>query len=314
LQREESLAWITKVSATLLAGFAILGLPYIVYLSIDTGQWGSLTRKAGVTLSVSLNESGLLNAPELEGATAEETKDFIGFIRSHPLVFAKKVVKDFFPTIGTFFEAIHYPYVPFFLLGLVLALRGRFWERKDFFLLTYVLFFVFGLAIILVRRRYLLQVVPVCMGWTALGALAFVGWLKSYCNEYRAKIALALTVIIFLAATLPKTLTPISREKSYVREAGLYLKQRGGRNLRVAVFDDRITFYAGAAALMLDDIKEANLVSYLREQRPQYLAAEARIWQKVYPNIAQRPAQSGLSLEREFVGLRADRMLLFRVS
>ena len=109
--------------------------------------------------------------------------------------------------------------------------------------------------------------------------------------------------------------TPISREKVYVRQAGLYLKERDpSGKLKVAVFDDRITFYAGATALMLTGVEEARLGGYLKEQKPDYLAAEAKTWHKRYPMVAEEPAQSGLNLEKEFIGPRKDRMLLFKVS
>jgi len=315
LSREIDLRWATGSSLAMIGGFVVFALPYIVYLSIETGQWGALSRKAGVTLAVSLSESGLLEGGEREAQSPEEASDFLGFVKNHPLLFAKKVLWDFFPAIGTWFEAMHFPFVPFMLIGLTLLWRNQFWQRRDLLLLTYVLFFVFGLAIILVRRRYSVQVVPICLGWSALGLVWLWDWLKANVNESRARIAVGLTVATFLAATLPKTLAPISREKGFVREAGRYLKQRGGAEaVKVAVFDDRVTFYAGAQALLLSGVNESMFPDYLKTKKPDYLAAEAKTWQKTYPKIAAAPAQLGLILEKEFVGVRNDRMLLFKVA
>lgn len=314
-QKAADVPWMFRSLGLLMAGFAVFGLPYIVYLSIDTGQWGAVSRKAGVTLSVGLGDSGLLAAPELESTDSEDSSDFVGFVTRHPSLFVKKVLKDIFPAMGAFFAAIHYSYVPFLLVGIGLALRGRFWQRTDFLLITYVAFFVFGLTLILVRRRYSVQVIPVSLGWVALGFVWLLDYLKASLSATRSKVALVSIVAIFLAATLPKTLTPISREKSYVREAGWYFKERDSSDpLRIAVFDDRVTFYAGATAIMLTEVKESALMNHLKRQGANYLAVEARSWQKIYPNIALKPADAGLVLEKEFVGTRKDRMLLYRVS
>ena len=313
--REIDFKWAVRSLSLLTAGFAAFGLPYIVYLSAETGQWGAVSRKAGVTLAVSLSDSGLIDAPAVDSTATEESSDFLGFITHHPWLFTKKVLKDLLPAIAAFFEALHYSYVPFLLIGMVLALRGRFWQRKDFLLLCYVGFFIFGLTLILVRRRYSVQMVPVALGWTALGWVWFWDYLKKRLNATQSKWALGLLVLVFLGATLPKTLTPISREKSYVREAGLYLKERGSSaGLRVAVFDDRVTFYAGARALMLAGVEESSLEGYLKEQKPDYLATEAKTWKRMYPKIADQPALAGLNLEKDFVGTRKDRMLVFKVN
>lgn len=315
LNRWLDLRWALVSSLAMIVGFVVFALPYIVYLSAETGQWGTLSRKAGVTFSVSLSESGLLESSESAAPSREEASDFVGFLRKHPLLFAKKLFTDFFPAIGTWFEALHFSYVPFMLITLAFMFRERFWQRRDFLLLIYVLFFVFGLAIILVRRRYSVQVVPICLGWSALGLLWSWDWLRTTLSRSRAKLAGGLMVAMFLVATLPKTLAPISMEKGFVREAGRYLKQRGGtKSVTVAVFDDRVTFYAGAKALLLTGVNETGLAAYLHDYRPDYLAAEAKTWQRVYPKIAAAPAQSGLILEKEFVGSRKDRMLLFKVN
>ena len=61
LWREPSIFELVQSIATLSVGFLIFALPYIVYLSIDTGRFGAISRKAGVTLAINLQESGLLD-------------------------------------------------------------------------------------------------------------------------------------------------------------------------------------------------------------------------------------------------------------
>lgn len=315
LKIEPSSSAVAKASAALCGGFLLLALPYIVYLSIDTGRWGALTRKAGVTLSVSLSDSGLLDGLPESSAADKEAGDFVGFITSHPVLFIKKVALDTLPAIGTFFEVLHFSYVPFLLIGLVLVARERFWLRKDFLLLVFAAFFVFAFTLILVRRRYSLQAVPVSLGWCAVGMLWSWHYLRRAVSQRMAGVALGFLLLFFLGATVPKTLTPISREKSFVRESGLYLRHREPQHeqKKIAVLDDRVSFYARSKALMIDEVQEAALPDYLRRHGANYLAIEAKTWHKRFPAVARAPEGAGLYFEKEFVGTRKDRMLIFQV-
>jgi hypothetical protein len=56
------------------------------------------------------------------------------------------------------------------------------------------------------------------------------------------------------------------------------------------------------------------MATYLRDQKADYFAAEARIIEKMLPEVSRRPEQFGLVLEQNFIGTRNDRMLLFKVS
>ena len=315
VQKERSWNVISKYSALLLTGFLLFASPYIVYLSIDTGQWGALSRKAGVTLAINLEKSGVLDI-DGDGESAEAgSPDFFQLLRRHPLQYAMKVLTDLPLAAGAFFEVLHFSYVPFLLIGLYFAIQGKFWRRREFLILSFVLFYLIGLTMILVRRRYSLQLVPVSLGWCAIGAL----WVWEYCNASLsarvARMAAVSIAAVFLVATLPKTLSPISREKAYVREAGRYLgKLNRDGSLKVAVLDDRITYYAGARTLQLIGLNDSALGGYLREQKADFLAAETKSWRRYFPNAAQRPEGLGLSFDREFVGTRNHRLLVFKVN
>lgn len=295
-------------------GFLLLALPYIVYLSIDTGHLGAISRKAGITLAINLKESGTLETDDSQRDVDVDSFVFTDYIRAHPVAYAKKVFGDFIPAVGVFFEALHYSYVPFLLFGMFLAMRDKSWIKSEVLLLGFVFFYVFGFALIYVKRRYALQAVPISLGWVALGM--WYGWdkLRTVFSAQKAALVGACAGLIFLGATLSKTLKPVSREKAYVRETGRYLRAHNNANdLRVAVFDDRVTFYAAAGTISLADIKQSELIGQLQRQKADYLAAESRAFQRVYPEIAKTPARYGLVLEKIFVGTRKDQMLLFRV-
>ena len=314
IKKEPGISRIVTSSTVVAAAFMVFALPYIVYLSIDTGHWGAVSRKAGVTLAISLGESGLLQSDDGSDGANAESQEFVELIRRHPGQYLKKVALGFFPAVWAFFEALHFTYVPFLLLGWFVIFRERFWERKDFLILVFVGFYIFAFMLIYVKRRYSLQVVPVSLGWAALGMI----WIWRYLNDTfssrtRRVVALLLSVA-FLAGTLPKTLSSISRDKAYIREAGWYLRERNSSGgLNVAVIDVRITFYARANAILIFGTEESALPGQLREGKADYLAMDAKAWRKFYPRLAAQPDRYGLALAREFVGSRKDRVFVFKV-
>ncbi len=313
-QKERSWSIVGKYSVLLATGFLIFALPYIVYLSIDTGRWGAISRKAGITLAVNLEKAGVLETGERGGSGETDSPEFFELVGRHPLQYAVKVVKDLPLAIWAFFEALHFSYVPFLLMGLFLTLRGKFWRKREFLLVIFVLFYLVGFSLILVRRRYSLQIVPISLGWCAIGAL----WTWDYCKASlyprASKFILAALGAVFLAGTLPKTLSPISSEKAYVRDAGRYLATlNGDGSLKIAVLDNRIQFYSGADAVYLFDVEESALQKFLQDSGVRFLAADTKPWRSHFPNASQRPEAYGLFLKTEFTGERKDRLLVFEV-
>jgi len=210
---------------------------------------------------------------------------------------------------------LHYSYLPFLLLGVFLLARRDDWLGPQLLLIGTVLFYVVGFALIYVKRRYSLQAVPISLAWVALAM--WWAWDKTQLAlpPTTARFVALSVLVVFLGATLPKTLRAVSREKSYVREAGWYLKARNkDGSLRVAALDDRVTFYAGATIVPLDKIEASQITNYLREQRVVYFAAESKIFAQILPEVSRQPEAFGLTLEKSFIGTRNDRMLLFTVT
>jgi Dolichyl-phosphate-mannose-protein mannosyltransferase len=315
IKKEWDLLSVAKASGALLAGFVLFAAPYIGYLSKATGQSGVLSRKAGVTLAIALEEADLLDAEIAQEFPTRGSMSLPEFVRRHPVTYAKKVLYDILPSIGTYFEALHYSYVPFLLVGLVGVFREKPWERRDFLLLLYVIFFAALFAAVFVNRRYSVQLVPVSMGWTALGLLCCWSWLKRALSAKAAAVAAAVVTLTFLGGTLPKTLKPVAREKAYLKDAALYLKQRrGAAGLPIMVVDQRIAFYADAKGVALDRLSEADLLAHLRDRRAEFVAAEPRWLRLHYPAVLQGPEAYGLRFEKEFVGSRGDRLVIYRVT
>jgi len=309
------LTWILRTMTALSIGFLIFSLPYIVYLSVDTGRFGAISRKAGVTLAINLKEAGLLDDEAVGQAGDVDSLVFTDYVVKHPILYARKVIGDFVPAVGVFFQALHYPFVPFLLLGLVLAVRERFWQKSELLLVMVVLVYVLGFTLFYVKRRYSLQAVPVALAWVAWGVIYCWDRLRQLFPVKKAAWIAAAVALIVLGTTLPKTLKPVSREKAYVRDAGWYLKSRNPTGkLAIAVVDDRVTFYAGARTVLLTKQKSADVRDYLRHEKVDFFAIESRVFAKLFPEIYRNPEAFGLVYEREFVGTRRDRMMLFKVT
>ncbi len=284
--KDYDFASVARAVVALCMGFCLFALPYIVYLSIDAGHWGALSRKAGFLLTVD----------------------------QHPVVYIKKVASDVLPAVWVYLEALHYSYLPFLLIGLFSLFRARFGDRQETLLVGFVAFYVFGFALVYVKRRYALQAVPISLGWVAWGMWWFWDWLHTRYTLRRARIIALCVALMFLGGTLPKTLKSVSQEKAYVRDAGLYLKTLNRNDdLKVAVLDGRITFYAGAKKVSLTHVKRSELAAKLRTEAPAYLAAEAKALQNSFPDIVTKPERYGLRLEKVFTGTGKDRLLLYKL-
>jgi len=313
-KREPKILWVGKACLLLFVGFFVFALPYIFYLSSASGQWGAVSKKAGLTFQIALTESGMLENEDSQTLADLESLTLVQFISRHPVLYAKKVLSDLLPSIGSYFEAVHYVYAPFVLIGLLLLLREKIWLRNDFLLLCFFVFYLFGFALIFVRRRYLIQLVAVSLPWAALGLAWTWTSLQRKVAVKTFRVIAVMGVVIFLAGTLPKTLKAISPEKAYVRDAGRYLKTLKGTGAQsVLVFDDRITFYGDAKAILLSDLDEAKLLDQIRRHEASYLATELKPWQERFPRIALDPAKYGLVVDKEFRASKKDKLVIFRL-
>ena len=308
------LGQVSKSITALCIGFLLFALPYVVYLSIDTGQIGTISRKAGVTLAINLQEDGYLASDDLPNQDDVGSLVFTDYLRRHPVQYLQKIISDLPEATWTFLKALYFPFIPFLAVGLYLVFRERFWQRSDCLLLGFVLFYVYGFALFYVKLRYVVQTVPIALGWVALGILWLWDYLRQKLLSKQATIVAFSIGVVLLGATLPKTLKPISLEKAYVRESGLYLRNLNKTgDLRIAALDDRVAFYARAKSVLLNSGDSSNLADQLHEQRANYLVGETAALNRFHAGLTENPQKVGLLLEKTFPGTRNDLMLVFKV-
>jgi hypothetical protein len=108
---------------------------------------------------------------------------------------------------------------------------------------------------------------------------------------------------IFLAGTLPKTLKAIGQEKLYLRQAGLYLKDKPG-NPTILTSNGRVGFYAeGQNRLVLKDF--GDLAGFESVLDGDYLALDGEVFRSVKGSLMAK----GWLLDRKFS--RGTRQALF---
>ena len=273
-ERPERIA--LKVSVLIL-GFVIFSAPYILYLRWDTGDW-TISRKTGLVFSMALARQGW---DWDESAAGDSSQVRIAdFVAAHPLTYLRKVVADAFRSLGFYFEALHYSYLPFLFAGWFLFFHGSFWKKGDFLFFVVVVFYLGTFALIYVTRRYGIPLAALSLGWVALGFVA----MRDYFDNRWGKRSVVLTGIVlffFTAGTLPKTLQAIGKDKFYLREAGTYLKERPG-SPTIVTTNGRVAFYAGGEnRIVLKDPRDLSTLlvsadgSYLALDRESYKQAES---------------------------------------
>ena len=286
-------------AAVLALGFVLFSAPYIAYLRWDTGSW-AISRQTSLVFSMALARHGVdWDEP---GVTDSNQVRIVDFVASHPFTYLKKVFIDAFRSVGFYFEALHYSYLPFLFIGWLFFFRERFWEKSDFLFLVLVTFYLGTFALLYVTRRYGIPLVPISLGWGGAGFLA----VKEYtCNRWGRKgmLVTGLVLVLFTVGTLPKTLRAIGEDKFYLRRAGAYLKEKPD-GPTIVTTNGRVAFYAAGTNRILPK-KPNELAGFLDTAGGDYLALD----KKAYLESESALRQHGWSLDKEFSG--GDREALF---
>jgi 4-amino-4-deoxy-L-arabinose transferase-like glycosyltransferase len=299
-------------AASLLAfslGFMLFAAPYVWHLSREAGTL-TISRKAGLTFYISLQEAGFLK----DSLPPPSSSSPIDYARENPWTFAVRTAYELVRALGAFAEALHYAFLPFLLWGLIASFGTPWQERRDWWIVFFFVFYVLSFAVIYANRRYLLQVVPVSLLWAAEGLERSRRYLSARLEPAWSRRAFAAVVLLVSLLTLPKALKPVGGDKMHVREAGLYLQSRRAiAPLRLLALDNRLAFYADASLSPLEDLETAELIRRLEAGEADYLAADAEALGRRYPEIARAPEAFGLVAEKEF-GSGHARVVVFRVA
>jgi 4-amino-4-deoxy-L-arabinose transferase-like glycosyltransferase len=290
----------TPVFAFLL-GFVVVAAPYVGYLRADTGRW-LVSRKAGLILHLALAEHDV--ATDEVTMESSDRVGLINLVAGRPRLYVEKVSRDAFRSLGVYFEALHYPFAPFVVLGWILFFRRPFRRRGDSWLFVLIGFHVCVFAFLYVNRRYAVPLVPLSLGWTAVGFLAA----KDFFRARWPKNGVAVTVVmtgLLIGSTLPKALAAIGREKLHLKQAGLYLKTLPGRPA-ILTTNGRVGFYARGD----NSVRTVRAGEFGEEpaRSADYLAVD----QSVYDRRRAWLEANGWTLERTFSREKEETLGIFR--
>jgi 4-amino-4-deoxy-L-arabinose transferase-like glycosyltransferase len=284
------------LQATLLClGFALFAVPYVLYLRGNTGSW-TISRKAANVVSYGMTHYD----KSLESVRRENSAQIsaIDVVLSRPLVYAKKVFIDGFRTLDTYAVALHYSAVPFLLIGWYLCFRSRFWRARDFPLILFIVFYFAVFSLFYPSRRFTIPLVPISLGWVALGFLSVQEYCRSSWPGRKADTVAGLILLLFCVATLPKTLKAADRDKIYVRDAAAYLKGKPG-NPFILSTNPQVAFYADGNNRILR-VRPDLFLSRLASTTPDFLVLDRELFEDAEEGLKRQ----GWSVDRAFLGQR----------
>ncbi|HEY65304.1 MAG TPA: glycosyltransferase family 39 protein [Caldilineae bacterium] len=305
--------------------FAVIILPYVIYLHQATGVW-QLAEEAGAAFDTTtglayqdpaafdkatwrLDRSGkevYLFSPESDRVS------FLDSVRANPRGFLRRVRRNLRDLRDTLFTP---KLVPWAMVGLVaLGLFSRPWDRRrlrgELLLigalappLSFVLFFI--------QERYLAGMLLPIMLWAAMGTLALGDWLRDsiaqLCErwgrwrEWRWLPAVLVLLILWLMA--PQVAALQQRTHSFQRThktAGYWLRDHGVTAEDVVMCRyPAIAFHAGAAWAATPAEEWPWVLRYARARGADYLVVDQWEVERLRPQLRflLDPAQAPPELE-----------------
>ncbi|MGD9628389.1 MAG: glycosyltransferase family 39 protein [Pyrinomonadaceae bacterium] len=243
---------ILQVSSILL-GFALLSVPYLLYLKSETGSW-TISGKMGKNFA-----SGVFSEEQTKGAPTRSLEDSTD--DSRPTI--KNLASNFFFNLREAHKAIG-ELMPIFLL--LLAGLGLFGEKlseerlkREAFLVAFCFLTIVGYAATWVLERYLYILFPIFFGWIALGIIRLERWYRESVSDwtfgrylsrinYHSFVALCLVLVylyVFTTNFYVRSSASSWQQAAYEeRDAGKWIKENGKSNPNLFTESYRPAFYA----------------------------------------------------------------------
>ncbi|MBE0429208.1 MAG: glycosyltransferase family 39 protein [Thermoleophilia bacterium] len=282
-------------AALLLLVFFLLGLPYVLYLHGELGKW-TYSGKTGYSNIAAAREGQRLATPEVEKETMaltgdgrsivdmerlEESQDPVSFYLENPAT----GLKIFLGQIRIFYQEEFPKVMPLWLLPLLgLGLFSSGWDRNRAGAIGYTLLLAAPVLLIFMidhRARFFVPFVPLGMIWVAQGWQRMEAWGRETAALSiggRAGERLGHRIPAFLAAavllpTLILTLA-LAASESYsteYREAGEWIKDNAGRDLRIMDREFSAAYYAGGTVVLIPYADYDRTTAYARFNEVDYL-------------------------------------------
>ncbi|OQZ00146.1 MAG: hypothetical protein B6D35_07510 [Candidatus Brocadia sp. UTAMX2] len=283
ITRERS-AWrnYLKKFCLLLVGFFIFSSPYLLYLRDYTNSW-TLTQKkqisdmSGITAMSDMvhnfqqwkiNEVNNTPWDDFSYDKVVPERD-AGKQGLHPVhtttvkhTSGTKYFQSLCSVLNEFIITIHYPFVIFFIIGIMYVIKNKRKKTVNFYIASYLVLFLLILYFLKLTtgyagHRHLLNVILITLFWTGIGISNTYSWLIKKIPLWQpaqAENILSRSGIIFLCLIvtffLPKTLKSFKSEGIY-KDAGIWIRTFYSNVPAVLTDDSIITFYAGVQRLKI---------------------------------------------------------------
>lgn len=238
--------------ASILLGFALLSVPYLLYLKSETGSW-TISGKMGKNFA-----SGIFSEEAPKDARARSREDSVD---TRPTI--RNLASNFLFNLREAHKAIS-ELMPIFLI--LLAGLGLLGEKvseerlkREAFLVAFCFLTIFGYAATWVLERYLYILFPICFGWIALGIIRLERCFReSISNWTFGRYLSRINYYSFLALCLFFVYLYVFTTNFYVRskassweqaayeerDAGVWLRENGKSNPNLFTASYRPAFYA----------------------------------------------------------------------
>lgn len=331
---------------SLLSGFSLLALPYVLFLRRATGRWtvsdkfhshvesgeSRVRRWFGLTAGrrTTLADRLYAGLPDEMEASSDRRALALPGARSLRGMAGRSV-----EAFGSEIRLLIYRFIPPHFTALIgLGLFKAEWA-KEIYLLLFLGSTLAGYALYpdIVGERLLVPLLPLSLCWAASGVCEVETWLGKLLvrtriaepvSFARRSLPRLLVLIALLFLTLPWSaytlLRRLSSEQLEFKQAGAWVRERRETPALIMAANPHTAFYAGGKPLYLPVEDYSTVIEHARRHRVDYLVIEEEVVAQLteYTNLRflldERSPHPGLRLVYKFDGVPRHKILVFTLT
>jgi len=300
----------------LVASFAAVASPQLLYIRLQTGAWALSAKTAGHLLQ-GARAAGGDASPAPVSSLQDAATAFARLAKA--LRFEYEIFNLIFPTA--------------FVVLVALGLFRRRWTRaraaREAYLLAFVSAALAGYAVTLPNIRFLAPLIPLLLVWVAKGTLELAAWARGTLARFnvgaktaaRVKRLAAPLVVAALVASLAPLFVYLMRGDKWgdyygQKRAGVWMKARASAPVVMSTVPVA-AFYAGGRNVAVtygDDFD--TLLSRARGEGARFVVVNERDFRhmdSLRTLLDARAGHAGLRLAQEFAEAPGQRVLVYEV-
>jgi 4-amino-4-deoxy-L-arabinose transferase-like glycosyltransferase len=221
----------------------IFGLPYVIYVHQETGQW--LISKKAVEAQSQLFKKDTEKINPSKGVEQSNPEK-----KNSKIIWMTRNIVHHFPSVAYhYLRAYHFSLWLILFFGLIRIRRESI--AYELFLASLVLFHLLSLSTFLPSTiRFSIPVIPLSLLWAGSGILEMKRYLGKIKISNPEKV-IFLFIILVVLIQLPQSLTPERRHRAVQKRDGLWLKQNTPTGSIIMSNSPQEAFYAEREWMML---------------------------------------------------------------